>query len=502
MNRNQRGSTFLPGSSSLLNMTQMSPTRLIGSRAALVALFMTACSQDRSGGGDPADGVCIPYEPFPGYRTCLMSTPQNGTLPRLGPPHVGEGSLAIHFPDPATLPAVVDHRADYLAACLTVHDQGPCGWCVPHATTTMVETLHCSQGLGPARVSEPHLWYEGHGRTPIENCDDGWDLSVALTTVSSGRFVPQSTWPFVPDAQAMNASRPSNEVLEEEEALGATAWHELALSDVDSMRRALAAGHEVALAVPVYRDTGWDVFLQATMVVPPDPVPTCPCENADCTDPHCLEGYHAVVLTGYDDADGGSFQFLNAWTEEWADGGYGRMTYSFVATYSFFGGWIEDLRTPPPLFEGTRVFGVDPEPVRIVMVDDGDISFHEEVFACVTLTPGTLHLEGSSPQDGEYVCRGGVDEFPALFDCGPEGTLAQWGYTLVNDWASGAPLTFSAPLDLYIGDCPRQGFSVGCAVMDCATRNCDGSHGFGCVVFEAFPGGCNRVDRSVNCGGP
>ncbi|MFZ5786212.1 MAG: C1 family peptidase, partial [Acidobacteriota bacterium] len=323
----------------------------------LLAMVASGCAGSTESPSDPAAGWvggafgghvpsgsvgrCRRYRPLPSYATCLMSAPQN--VPRGSP---------LKPLDTASLPAKVDHRQEYLASCLAVHSQGSCGWCTAHATTAALEALHCQQKLGPRRVSEPHLWYLGRERGEIQDCEGGWYISsafyeLALATGQGSLLVKGSQWPYSDQVAQLNADRPSDADLKSYGRYGA-AWGTMLsvpATDIVALKAALASGMNVAYSVPTFKATGWswEDPTYGTVVAPsPEPAGACDCET--CPDePHCLEGYHAVLIVGYDDATA-RFLFLNSWSEGWGDAGYGSIAYDVVGQHGN-GGWATSALT-------------------------------------------------------------------------------------------------------------------------------------------------------------
>ena len=323
----------------------------------------TADDDDSQPAGPPSAGsvgTCVPFEPYAGYTTCVMSEAQA----------VPSGSRSRREGENRDLPASIDHTPD-LDGCLDVHDQGQCGWCVAHATTAAMEALLCRGAWPYERISEPHLWYLGSGQAPFGGCEGGWQVSAAFgilaeETEAGNDLVPGSIWPFEADANAMNESRPADQQLQDDGRYGASESQigEVSFGDVEAIKSALAEGHDVVYSVPVFKDTGWSCWEdfwaclqfwsnpEGTIDIP-DPAPPgmcrCSCEEdgEDCTEcpeeDHCLRGYHAILVVGYDDAEDGRFQFLNSWGDGWGDGGYGTISYDMISEYGRGGRFLSQV---------------------------------------------------------------------------------------------------------------------------------------------------------------
>ena len=73
------------------------------------------------------------------------------------------------------------------------------------------------------------------------------------------------------------------------------------------------------------------------------------------------EGGHAVTLVGYDDASK-TFKFINQWTTQWGDAGYGRMTYDTFAA-RVYEGYVMHLPGDPEVTLQDADFQIDTTPV-------------------------------------------------------------------------------------------------------------------------------------------
>jgi hypothetical protein len=344
-------------------------------------------------------GKCIRFEPYPGYRTCLMSRPQNAGSP------LQPRSYALRSPQ--ALPKKVDHRADYLEGCLVVHSQGGCGWCTAHATTAALEAHLCAGKLGYQRISEPHLWYLGQERGEIKNCAGGWYISSAFSSLANETYygnllVGGSHWPYSDDVKQLNADRPTDADLKAYGRYGAHwgAMGSVPATDAAALKAALAAGHNVVYSVPTFEATGWHYTDKGygTIVAPsPSPPGLCACESCP-GEPHCLSGYHAMLVVGYDDDDG-YFRFLNSWGEWWGDHGYGKIAYDLIGGWGN-GGWytgkleLAKVQDKPPV----AVLRYNPSKPK----DASDYPWGAAQPAPAIPVGATIHLSSSASHDPEH----------------------------------------------------------------------------------------------------
>jgi len=278
----------------------------------------------------------------------------------------------------------VSHRSA-IQACLTVHDQKACGWCVAHATTAFLEAAACAQGHWNKNVklhiSEPHLWYLGDPNkfsNGFTECESGWATQSAFETIaaatSEGNYIVNSDlWPFDAVVDKMNKKMPSTDQLKQTGYWGGAKVLKVPGKDVQALKSALATGNNVVYSLPVYKDTGWACRKINTngkctqkswgMIHAPWQAPkndcSCSCEkNADGSlkdkncdvcekEPHCVLGYHAVLITGYDDSGVGWFEFLNSWGTAWADKGFGKLAYDLIKSHGQDGYYLKKIMTNP-----------------------------------------------------------------------------------------------------------------------------------------------------------
>jgi len=300
-------------------------------------------------------GKCVPFAAGPNIDTCLTSEPQTTAT-----------ALEGRTPD-VSLPFAVDLRAP-LDGCLEVHDQGRCAWQVPHAVTASMEARLCQgQSREPyARISEPHLWSWGSGDAAITDCQSGWLASGALEAVKKGTraggwLVGASAWPYADAAATMEAARPGPATLLADGLYGNNRGHVLQVPghDVTALKVALSRNDTVVYAVPVHKDSGWVCTstsgdgCRAPAAPSPAPADDCRCSCADAgsgcvecaSEPHCVLGYHSLLVVGYDDTDDGTIEVLNSWSAEWGDGGYGKLSYEFITKHGLGGDYANAIDT-------------------------------------------------------------------------------------------------------------------------------------------------------------
>ena len=249
-------------------------------------------------------GTCVEVEVYPGYTTCLLDESQgaNLTINRYEQP------LITELPEMASLRSFID------SYCPPVHNQGPCGWCVPHAVTAAMEVLECKI-TASERISEPHLWYLGRG--DVNNCKGGWSINAGVNTAKENKLIAGSLWPYSIESGVMTTTKPADTILQEQGKYNVDGYTIVGNSDIDTIKLALKEGNPVVAAVPVFLESGWSSGDDNYGTI------TLPGEDAQ------IRGYHAILLVGY---DAGIEQFLlrNSWGEEWADRGYATISFEYI----------------------------------------------------------------------------------------------------------------------------------------------------------------------------
>jgi len=263
---------------------------------------------------------------------------------------------------PESLPLKVDALAYLNKTCPTVHDQGKCGWTVPHSVTVAMEAEYCRVNGAEVLLSPPHLWYAGAKK--VQDCSGEWDLLTAVKTASANYLVASTVWPYDEDASKMAGTRPSDTTLLGKGQQQIKSYHSVEPASVVNLKTAVSKGYNVIYVVPVFQGMGWskpcsgqtwskgDVSWKKPGPGEPrctpsskvckkpdysDDLKRCRCESSadcprglSCVAGRCADGWQAVLVIGYDNAKGGWFKFKNSWSNGWGDKGYGRLSYDMV----------------------------------------------------------------------------------------------------------------------------------------------------------------------------
>ena len=206
------------------------------------------------------------------------------------------------------LPAAVD-LSRYMPP---VGDQGQQGSCVGWATAYAARAYYAEQ------IEHRDTTQKQNVPSPAwlfdiihigDDCEQGAYIPDAMNVLMTGAYsladfpYDDTKCPRPPARQRVQASDFKIESFEQ-------VWDQENDPDLDKVKGALSQGNPVVILASVD-----DAFQNLT--------PTNSIWRSDASTPG--DG-HAVTLVGYDDRTQ-TFKFINQWTTDWGDKGYGRMTY-------------------------------------------------------------------------------------------------------------------------------------------------------------------------------
>ena len=214
----------------------------------------------------------------------------------LGRPHVGRTT--------ATTLAGLPQRCT-LAHLPPVYDQGQVGSCTANALAAAVEILQGRAGYPQQRPDRVALYYRERQAEGTAGEDAGAMLGDGVAALRIGYEAEQHypatwgpAWTARPPRRADDAPRVVNA-----EALAI---------DTPSIAYELAEGHPVAVGLSITE--AWETLRGGTLPAPAGAV----------------IGGHALLLVGYDQADG-TWLVRNSWGTAWGDGGYARLPWAWTA---------------------------------------------------------------------------------------------------------------------------------------------------------------------------
>ena len=208
------------------------------------------------------------------------------------------------------LPARVDLRAEFPAA----YEQGELGSCSAQTVAALVHRLRRQSRRGrdytPSRLA---IYYWARAEQGWEDADSGAYIRDALKAVHQRGVPSEGYWPYLP---ARLTRKPSALAM----SLGrrnALAGYARVPQRESALKAALAQGRPIICGVTVFASglNSEAARLDGRVPLPPEDEPAL--------------GGHAVVLVGYDDAEG-HFVFRNSWGPGWGDQGCGYLPYAYV----------------------------------------------------------------------------------------------------------------------------------------------------------------------------
>lgn len=224
-------------------------------------------------------------------------------------------SLAAAF----AAPAAVDWRNNNGNWVSPIRNQLSCGSCVSFACCATIESrlkIACrNAGLG-TDLSEAHLFFCGCGNC----CNNGWNFAPALNHCKTTGVGLESEFPYTPQDQPCRNITAHVKI---------DAWH--AVYAQNERKSLIADKGPVVAGMAVYSD----FYSYGSGVYRKTPSAT-------------LEGYHAVSVVGYDDAQR-CWIAKNSWGPNWGESGFFRIGYGEAemdTTFPFYDVTVTCPREP------------------------------------------------------------------------------------------------------------------------------------------------------------
>jgi len=199
--------------------------------------------------------------------------------------------------------------------------QGNRSTCVAFAATA----CHEASCGGDSDFAEEAVYW---GALQIEGPGDGISFYGAGLTLGLNGQPDSAAWPYSGelDVSADDYGPPGT-------AEACRPWRTCVFGRVavviDEFKKSLTKGVPVSIMIPMFTEF-WDPV--SGEIVAPD-------------NPDFIDGNHAIVLVGYDEA-GKRFLFRNSWGEDWGDRGHAHIAYEFIANYALDAAIV--LRSPIP----------------------------------------------------------------------------------------------------------------------------------------------------------
>ena len=209
-----------------------------------------------------------------------------------------------------TLPPSVDLRQ----GCPTVYDQGQLGSCTANATAAAFEFDMIKQNLTPLWTpARLFIYYNERVIEGTVESDSGAQLRDGIKTVAAQGVCSEDTYPY--DITKF-AERPPDTCFQNA-LLNKAVLYQRVIQDLNQMKGCLASGYPFVFGFTVYQS----FMSQSVAQTGHAPMPASG---------ETVEGGHAVLAVGYDDANQW-FLVRNSWGTSWGMAGYFTLPYTYLS---------------------------------------------------------------------------------------------------------------------------------------------------------------------------
>jgi hypothetical protein len=218
-------------------------------------------------------------------------------------------AMRLGMERPAVLPPSVDLRP----GCPPVYDQGHLNSCTANAIAAALEFLETKDGSVGFDPSRLFIYFNERGLENDTASDNGAHLRDGIKSIASTGICSEAAWPYI--AQKF-ADQPPDGCFQAAQTYKALSYFRMNNANIDELKGCLAAGFPFVFGFAVY-GSFFDANANGGLVsLPGDEV---------------LEGGHAVLAVGYNDATG-LFTIQNSWGPALGDRGYYYMPYQYLTT--------------------------------------------------------------------------------------------------------------------------------------------------------------------------
>jgi C1A family cysteine protease len=165
------------------------------------------------------------------------------------------------------------------------------------------------------------------GQDPSKITDSGANVQDGVRYVAANGVCSEASWPY--DTKTVDVAPPAScDVEAAAHKLGSL--NNIAVGDLDTIKRSLLLGVPVMIAIGVYKSFNWALTGKFGIIKMPNPVNVG--DKNDPVDP--FSGGHEMLIVGYHDFPG-YFTVLNSWGTGWGNHGYGYLPYGYVSNTKF-----------------------------------------------------------------------------------------------------------------------------------------------------------------------
>jgi hypothetical protein len=203
----------------------------------------------------------------------------------------------------------------------TPRDQGDQFSCAAFAVAYALKSYMDAVDLGVASYDDDHIYSPAfiYNQGNNHGGRSGIYIQFALSILQGGGCCSWKTMPYnVNDAD----TGPTPQIMKDAKRAQIARWDPVDVKNIDVVKSNLVTGTPIVIGAWV------DVENNGTWPQNDKVVTDRYLHKGDEQNPHPGQGYHAMVLTGYDDAKG-AFEIMNSWGTNWNQGGYGWIDYNF-----------------------------------------------------------------------------------------------------------------------------------------------------------------------------
>jgi len=211
----------------------------------------------------------------------------------------------------------VPSQTDLRAGCSPIEDQEELGSCTAQALAGALEYLELKslRGVLPPNyrdLSRLFIYYNERDAMGTVKEDSGAMIRVGIKTLAKLGACREALWPY--DIGKF-ARKPAGRCYTEAKDHLITAYQRL--SNLQEMKACLAQGMPFVFGFSVYEHVMTQAVARTGVIRMP--------KRGER-----LEGGHAVMAVGYDDA-AETLLFRNSWGESWGKKGYGQLPYGYLS---------------------------------------------------------------------------------------------------------------------------------------------------------------------------
>jgi C1A family cysteine protease len=198
--------------------------------------------------------------------------------------------------------------------CSPVYDQGQLGSCTANSIGGAVQFEQMKQKKKSFVPSRLFIYYNERAMEHTINSDAGAQIRDGIKSVNKIGVCPETLWPYSDDNKRfmIKPSAPCYKQAANNQVLS----YQRVTQTLVQMKGCLADGYPFVFGFSVYDNMYSDKVTKTGILSLPGPKDK-------------LEGGHAVMAVGYDDANQW-FIIRNSWGKDWVDKGYFYMPYAYI----------------------------------------------------------------------------------------------------------------------------------------------------------------------------